>query len=52
MAGIHAKNGNGQEKWSQVKREMMDLKMCYHIPQVVYLDINTDIKEEKYQIWK
>ena len=32
LAGIHAKNGNGQEKWSQIKREMMDLKMCYHIP--------------------
>ena len=31
---------------------MCDLKLAYKIPQLVYLDINTDISEPKYMIWK
>ena len=31
---------------------MFNLKTCYAMPQIIYIDINTDVKEDKYLEWK
>ena len=48
MAGTHADNGSRKSKWDKVKKNMQDLKMQYRLPQILYLDINADIKTPKY----
>ena len=52
MAGIHADNGNSERKWDAIKKKLNGLKLQYKIPQIIYMDINTDIKEDKYKQWK
>ena len=49
VAGIHADNGSKQQKWDKIEKELNELRIQYLMPQIIYVDINTDVNNERYK---
>ena len=49
IGGIHAKNGEKKEKWSQIFNQLKDIKNTNELPMIIYIDINYDTHSEEYR---
>ena len=52
VGGIHADNGKAREKWEKLTPSIDKIDEDYIISKIMYVDINTDISDIKYLIWK
>ena len=52
IGGIHADNGKAKEKWEKLTMNIDKLDEDYIIPKILKVDVNADISDIKYLIWK
>jgi len=48
VGAIHAENGKAKEKWDHLNRKLDSLIVNYTTPMLLYVDVNTEITDEKY----